>query len=264
MHSSHEKEGIRPMSYFAYRSAAKRYASFRPYFHPIVIERIKVFLRLQEPVSRALDVGCGTGQSSLALTSIASEVIGVESSQAMLEEALHDVHIHYLLAPAEQMPFPDASFDLITVASAFHWLGRRRFLTEASRVLRSPAWLVIYGNGFQSAMQESSAFQRWSEETYLTRYPIPPRNNQPLRPAEARHYGFCSIGKETYTNEVLFSPQELANYLMTQSNVIAAVEQGTERAENTYAWLLEQLTPLFPLPKVTFLFGGVIEYFRHE
>jgi ubiquinone/menaquinone biosynthesis C-methylase UbiE len=146
------------MNYFAYRSAAKRYASFRPYFHPMVIEKIKVFLRLQEPVSRALDVGCGTGQSSLALTSIASEVIGVESSQAMLEEALHDLHIHYVLAPAEQ----------------------------------------------------------------------------------------------------------LANYLMTQSNVIAAVEQGTERAENTYAWLLEQLTPLFPLPKVTFLFGGVIEYFRHE
>ena len=204
--------------YFAYQSAAKRYASFRPYFHLLVIEKIKAFLLLQEPVSRALDVGCGTGQSSLALTSIASEVIGVESSQAMLAEALHDVHIHYFLAPAEQMPFPDASFDLLTVASAFHWLDRRRFLAEASRLLRSSGWLVIYGNGFQSTMQENSAFQHWNEQTYLARYPIPPRNNQPLTPTEARNFGFCFIGKEAYTNAVMFSPQELANYLMTQSN----------------------------------------------
>jgi ubiquinone/menaquinone biosynthesis C-methylase UbiE len=85
----------------------------------MVIEKIKVFLRLQEPVSRALDVGCGTGQSSLVLTAIASEVIGVESSQAMLEEALHGIPIHCVLAPAEQMPFPAASFDMMTVANAF-------------------------------------------------------------------------------------------------------------------------------------------------
>ncbi len=252
------------MNHFAYQSAAKRYASFRPYFHPLVVEKIKAFLCLQKPVTRALDVGCGTGQSSLALTSIASEVIGVESSQAMLEEALSDRHIRYVLAPAEQIPFPNASFDLMTVASAFHWLDRTRFLTEASRVLRSSGWLVIYGNGFQSTMHENPAFQQWNEEIYLARYPIPPRNNQPLTSTEVRRYGLLPLGKETYTNEVVFSPQELANYLMTQSNIIAAVEQGTERAESTYQWLVEQVTPLFPLSKGTFLFGGVIEYLQQE
>ena len=81
---------------------------------------------------------------------------------------------------------------------------------------------------------------------------------------EARQYGFSPIGKEIYTNEVLFSPQELANYLMTQSNIIAAVEQGTERAESTYTWLVEQLVSLFPVSRGTFLFGGVIEYLQKE
>jgi ubiquinone/menaquinone biosynthesis C-methylase UbiE len=250
------------MNYFAYQSAAKRYASFRPYFHPFVIEKIKTFLRLQDPVLRALDIACGTGQSSLALTAIASEIIGLESSQAMLEQAVQNEHIHYLLATAENIPLPTSAFDIITVANAFHWFDRTRFLTEAARVLHPNGWLIIYTNGFQSRMQGNPAFRLWSEEIYLTRYPIPPRNNQPLASTTIQTYGFHCTGNEKYTNEVMFSPQELANYLMTQSNVIAAVEQGTESAENVYEWLLHELIPLFPMQRGTFIFGGEITYLQ--
>lgn len=250
------------MNYFTYQSAAKRYASFRPYFHPLVIEKIKAFLHLQEPVPYALDVACGTGQSSLALTAIASDVMGVESSQAMLEEATQDERIHYLLTSAEHLPLPNAVFDIITVANAFHWFDHERFLAEASRVLHPNGWLIIYTNGFQSSMQENPEFRHWGEEIYLSHYPIPPRNHQPLTSATIQQYGLSYIGKETYTNEVMFSPQELANYLMTQSNVIAAVEQGTESAENVYGWLLNELRPLFPISKGTFIFGGSIEYIQ--
>jgi len=54
-------------NYFAYQSAASRYASARPYFHPLVIGKIKDYLQLQEPLQRALDIGCGTGQSTIEL-----------------------------------------------------------------------------------------------------------------------------------------------------------------------------------------------------
>ncbi len=43
---------------------------------------------------------------------------------------------------------------------------------------------------------------------------------------------------------------------MTQSNVIAALEEGSERAEAIQAWLLADLAPLFPSPRATFPFGG--------
>lgn len=246
------------MNYFAYQSAAKRYASFRPYFHPLVIEKIKAFLHLEAPVLHALDIACGTGQSALALTAIASEVIGVESSQAMLEEAAQDEHIHYLCASAENIPLPDSSFDIMTVANAFHWFDRTRFLTEAARVLHPNGWLIIYTNGFQSSMLENPNFRRWSEEIYLTRYPIPPRNNQPLASSTVQAYGFDYTDKVVYTNEVMFAPQDLANYFMTQSNIIAAVEQGIEKAEHVYDWSLHELLPLFPVERGTFLFGGEI------
>jgi hypothetical protein len=112
-------------------------------------------------------------------------------------------------------------------------------------------------------MQENAAFQRWNGN-YLTRYPSPPRNNQPLTQAELLEFGLRSIEKEMYTNEVTFSLQELASYLMTQTNVSAVVEQGTERPENLYTWLLDELAPLFLTPRCTFLFGGTIEYIQKE
>jgi predicted TPR repeat methyltransferase len=58
------------INYFDPKSAAERYAKGRPYFHPQIINRIQAYLSLTEPVARALDVGCGTGLSTIALKAI--------------------------------------------------------------------------------------------------------------------------------------------------------------------------------------------------
>lgn len=65
-----------------------------------------------------------------------------------------------------------------------------------------------------------------------------------------------------YENDVDFSVDELAAYLTTQSNVIAAVEQGVEHINDVYAWLIAELTPLFRAAKATFHFGGYIWYLQ--
>ncbi len=250
------------MNYFDYKSAAKRYANARPYFHPLVIQRIKEFLNLQELLQKALDVACGTGQSTIALKALAKEIVGTDSSQEMLNEAQTDSHIRYICSPAEQLQFPDASFDFITVASAFHWLDRSRFLAEASRVLLSQGWLVIYSNGFTGKIAENPALEHWNENTYLSRYPTPPRNNQQLTESGIQSHGFRFMGHEHYTNNVIFTPEMLAEYLMTQSNVIASVEQGKELAEDVHTWLISELAPLFQSASETFVFEGVIEYLQ--
>ena len=252
------------MNYFAHKSAAKRYANARPYFHPIVMQRIKAFLNLQQPLQNALDVGCGTGQSTVALKAISNEIVGTDSSQEMLNEARLDSRIRYICSPAEQLPFPDASFDLVTVASAFHWLDRQCFLTEASRVLHLQGWLIIYGNGFTGKISRNPALEHWSSTTYLERYPIPPRNNQPLTEGDTQEYSLCLLGREHYINDVTFTPKALADYLMTQSNVIASVEQGKERAEDAHMWLVAEVAPLFQSTSETFTFGGAIEYLQKE
>lgn len=252
------------MSQFFHADSAERYARSRPYFHPLVVDRIATFLELREPVATALDVACGTGLSSVALRRIASKVIGTDSSTEMLARAPQVEGIEYIEAPAEQLPFGDATFDLVTVSSAFHWFDRGRFLAEVRRVLAPAGWLVIYDNAFQGEMKENPRFKLWFQESYLARYPSPPRDRRPFGEEDARRYGFCFVGREDYQNEVRLSVEELARYLETQSNVIAAVEEGSESIEEVHRWLLNILSSLFPGATATFVFGGYIWYLRRS
>jgi ubiquinone/menaquinone biosynthesis C-methylase UbiE len=228
----------------------------------LVIKKIWDFLGLREPVPLALDVACGTGQSTVALKEIASQVVGTDISQEMLARAPREAGVRYVEASAEDLPFADGFFQLITVALAFHWFDRSRFLAEASRVLEPSGWLVIYDNGFFGEMKENPRHERWYRENYLVRYPSPPRNKEPLTDDECRSHGLRLVEWESYTNEVSFSAEELASYLMTQSNVTAAVEDEGENPESVREWLVESVAPMFGKPRGTFRFSGTIEYLQ--
>src|SRR5579871_5851972 len=117
------------VNFFAYDSVAKRYRKGRPYFHPLVMRRIIEFTKTPR-FSNAIDVGCGTGLSTKALRTIADSVVGTDVSQEMLDLAEQQPGVSYCCCRAEELPFPDASFDLMTVALAFHWLDRPRFLRQ--------------------------------------------------------------------------------------------------------------------------------------
>lgn len=249
-------------NFFDYQTAAERYSHNRPFFHPLVIGKIKDLLQLQEPLYRALDVGSGTGQSALALTSIARKIVGTDLSFEMLAQAARRLDIAYVQSPAEALPIRSNSIQLLTVSLAFHWFDRASFLKEAHRVLEPRAWLVIYNNGFYGTMKDNPQYALWNENQYLKRYPTPPRHNEPFGSADAREGGFLFKHQEVYANDVSFSVEQLASYLTTQSNVIAAVEQGTESIEDVYNWLTSQLAPLFAAPTATFPFGGSIWYLQ--
>lgn len=250
------------MGQFSHAAAAERYARGRPRFHALVVRKIAGFLGLREPIPAALDVACGTGLSSVALREIASRVVATDSSAEMLARAPRVENIEYVEAPAEDLPFAEGSFDLLSVSSAFHWFDRARFLSEARRVLRPEGWLVVYDNAFRGEMKENPGFEAWFRERYLSRYPSPPRDRRPFGDEDAVRHGFRFIGREDYENEVRFSVEELAGYLETQSNVIAAVEEDSEDIEEVHAWLLGSLTPLFLGAQATFVFGGYIWYLR--
>ena len=251
------------MNFFAHKSAAERYAQHRPYFHPLVIEKIKLHLGLNTPVERALDVGCGTGQSTTALKEIAKSVIGIDVSEEMLKLATQQPGIEYRNASAEDLSmFDDGTFDLITTSMAFHWFDHNRFLFEANRVLKTDGWLIPYANGFSGQMKENESFEGWSMETCPGRYPTPPRNTTPITAELGNEFGFSSIHTEEFQNDVQFTADEFSAYLTTQSNVIAAVEQGNETIEDVYSWLVSQTKPYFHSVKATFVFGGSIWYLQ--
>jgi SAM-dependent methyltransferase len=253
------------MNFFSSKTAAERYTAGRPYFHPLVIERIRTFLSLTEPVKRAVDVGCGTGLSTIALKEIAEEIVGVDASSEMIALAARDARIEYRVADALSLPFGENEFDLMTLCSAFHWLDKEKFLREACRVLRSQGWLIVYDNYFSGQMEENAAFETWYREKHVRKYPPPPRVRAAFTEEDSSNEGFHLAGQEQYQNRISFSIEGLIDYLTTQSNVIAAVEGGNENIEAVRQWLMENLKPSFgDLKEATFLFHGPIWYLKNS
>ena len=253
----------RCMNFFSSKSAAERYPKGRPYFHPLVIERIKTFISPAKPIGRAIDVGCGTGLSTIALKEIADEIMGVDASLEMIALAESDERIEYFVADAVRLPFGEDEFDLMTLSSAFHWLDRGKFLKEAERVLRSRGWLIVYDNYFSGRMEESAAFETWYRASHLRKYPPPPRTWASFTEEDSGNEDFHLAGHEQYQNTIVFSVERLVDYLTTQSNIIAAVEGGSEDIGEVRLWLTENLKPLFgDLQEATFLFHGPVWYLQ--
>ena len=81
-----------------------------------------------QPGERMLDVGCGTGVNALAIAKLVmpgGKVIGIDNSEAMLklarEKAAAD-NVEYRLMAAEQMDFPDSSFDGVVCTQVLGYL----------------------------------------------------------------------------------------------------------------------------------------------
>lgn len=250
------------MNFFAYHTVAERYAKYRPYFHPLVIGKIRDYLKLERPVELALDMGCGPGQSTIALKEIAELVIGADVSAEMLNLAEKQPGIEYIQSRAEDVAVRNTSVDLITTSMAYHWFEPGQFFAEVRRILKEKAWLVIFNNGFRGQMHKNPEFEQWATQVYEKQYPTPPRNSASMTQGFAQEHGFDFPDQENYQNEVQFTVEELAAYLTTQSNVIAAAEQGNGNVADIYERLVAQARPFFRAERMTFSFGGFIWYLQ--
>ena len=251
------------MNYFGEGMDAERYAKARPNIHPTAVERFRRFAQINVPLPLALDVGCGTGQSTVALAEVAERVIGIDPSADMLKAAERHPKVQYRQSSAEQTPFPEGNFDLITVAQAFHWLDHDAFLAEAHRLLRVPGWLVVYTSWFTGEMKGEPAFSGWFKGEYLSRYPTPPRHRTPITKERAGRQGLVLRGEDEFSDEIGMTIQRFTDYQLSTTNVIAAVKQDKAGFDDAARWIRASLKPFFAdRREKTFLFTGKIWYLQ--
>jgi ubiquinone/menaquinone biosynthesis C-methylase UbiE len=93
---------------------------------------------------RVLDIGCGP-RGSLEWASTASERVGVDPLADEYRELGIDRHaMRYVSAPAEAMPFADASFDVVTLLNSLdHVDDVAGTIAEVSRVAADGATLLL-------------------------------------------------------------------------------------------------------------------------
>lgn len=130
------------------------------YLEPFARELVEV--AALRPGERVLDVGCGTGiVARLAAASAGSSgrVVGVDISPDMLavaKAASGELPVEWKEADAHDLPFPDASFDVVLSQQVVQFLpDRQRALTEMRRVLRPGGRALVSA---WSSIQEAPGF----------------------------------------------------------------------------------------------------------
>ena len=111
------------------------------------------------PSTRLLDVGCGSGLALRLAADRGATVSGLDASGALLEHARRRVPGAPLVeGELEDLPFPDASFDVVTGFNSFQYAARPAIaLAEARRVLASGG-RVLYLNWAPPERCEAAAY----------------------------------------------------------------------------------------------------------
>lgn len=92
---------------------------------------------------RILEVGCGPGDDARGLAERGHEVVGVDV-EASSGWDLPSPGVTFIECSAEQLPFPDDSFDAVLERDALHHIGQPgRALREMRRVLRPGGVAVV-------------------------------------------------------------------------------------------------------------------------
>ena len=112
---------------------------------PYIAEKL-VQLLLPNPNGLYLDIGCGTGNYTIALANGGVNFYGIEPSEKMLNIACsRNDKVNWLLGLAEQIPVNNNMFDgAIATLTIHHWADINKAFEEIYRVLNHNSKFVIF------------------------------------------------------------------------------------------------------------------------
>ena len=125
-------------------------------------KRRMIALADPRPNNLALDLCCGTGDLALALARRGAKVVGIDFSEPMLkvarkrssrreepqQNALSSLNPRFVNGDVLSIPFPDESFDIVTVAYGLRNLADfKAGMREMSRVAKPRARLLVLDFG---------------------------------------------------------------------------------------------------------------------
>ncbi len=140
---------------------------------------LPVVLKLADPdkTDVVLDIATGTGNTALAFAPFVSKVTGVDMSPNMLEQAgtratsEKILNAEFVEGDAENLPFPDSSFTIVTSRHApHHFRDVPKFLSEVRRVLKPCGRFIMSDQIVIDRVDQEwvNTFQRTRDPSHFT------------------------------------------------------------------------------------------------
>ena len=197
---------------------------------------------------RILDLGTGTGVLARQFAQQGAVVAGIDISGEQIEAAkglaeAERVAVDFRVAPAEEPPFPDRSFDVVTASQCWLYFDKARAIPQVKRLLDEDGLLVVASFSWLPRLDSVAAASeklvlkynpQWSAADYVG-------DHQPLpRWAE----GFFKVKAFFYYDEPIhFTRDSWRGRIRASRGIGAALSPGeVERFDEEHARLLKDIT----------------------
>jgi SAM-dependent methyltransferase len=127
---------------------ANVYDRYRPQPPPVVVDLLTQLARCDLPV--VVDLGSGTGLSSILWAGRSSSVIGVEPNPDMRAQAelranaAGALNLRFIGGLSIATGLPDGCADIVTCSQSLHWMEPEPTFAEVARILRAGGVFAAY------------------------------------------------------------------------------------------------------------------------
>lgn len=236
---------------------AEGYVTSKTHAKGAELERL---LEIAQPQSDwvVLDIATGGGHTALKFAPLVQRVLATDISPKMLTAARNFIdragagNVAFASAGAEDMPFNEGIFDLVTCRiAAHHFSDCTAFLRESVRVLKKGRYLLLQ----DLTVPEDEEFARDVEKFESLRDPSHRRAYSPSRWIKM----FENAGLQVLTKELIAKRHEFIPWVQRQGGTQDTIRRLTAIIADAPPEVIEWLQPVdFGTPQASFVNRHII------
>ncbi|MBS1933563.1 MAG: class I SAM-dependent methyltransferase [Bacteroidetes bacterium] len=217
---------------------ADAYAKYRPTYPQELTDYILSFVNTYEA---AWDCATGNGQAALLLAPHFKKIFATDISEKQIQNAVCTPNIFYSTGSAEQTNFEENSFDLITMAQAYHWMRFDEFYKEATRVGKPACVVAIWGYGLVVSSDEKlNELIRYFYVDVIGKYWDTERKYVDER-YNTVPFAFERLPSREFSINVKWNMEDFKGYLNTWSSVQHFIKTNKYNPVDEFSFKLEAL-----------------------